>query len=70
MFLSIPFHFFCKPPMDCTTVYYFGYLFHWFRYLLCSAESQEVLDAELSARILQLINVTDNGLHSQVSQHE
>ncbi|XP_048325677.1 uncharacterized protein LOC107412822 isoform X3 [Ziziphus jujuba] len=31
----------------------------------CSAESQEVLDAELSARILQLINVTDNGLHSQ-----
>nr|XP_028954506.1 exportin-7-like [Malus domestica] len=31
----------------------------------CSAESQEVLDAELSARILQLINVTDSGLHSQ-----
>lgn len=29
-------------------------------------ESQEVLDAELSARVLQLINVTDNGLHSQV----
>ncbi|XP_050938096.1 uncharacterized protein LOC103488430 isoform X1 [Cucumis melo] len=31
----------------------------------CSVESQEVLDAELSARVLQLINVTDNGLHSQ-----
>jgi exportin-7 len=38
-------------------------------YLLCiscSVESQEVLDAELSARVLQLINVTDSGLHSQV----
>ncbi|KAL9369983.1 hypothetical protein Peur_041182 [Populus x canadensis] len=31
----------------------------------CSVESQEVLDAELSARVLQLINVTDSGLHSQ-----
>ncbi|XP_038886030.1 exportin-7 isoform X3 [Benincasa hispida] len=31
----------------------------------CSVESQEVLDAELSARVLQLINITDNGLHSQ-----
>ncbi|XP_021628258.1 exportin-7 isoform X4 [Manihot esculenta] len=31
----------------------------------CSTESQEVLDAELSARVLQLINVTDSGLHSQ-----
>ncbi|KAK6934030.1 hypothetical protein RJ641_036924, partial [Dillenia turbinata] len=31
----------------------------------CSAESQEVIDAELSARVLQLINVTDSGLHSQ-----
>ncbi|XVF24570.1 hypothetical protein REPUB_Repub13aG0139400 [Reevesia pubescens] len=31
----------------------------------CSMESQEVLDAELSARVLQLINVTDSGLHSQ-----
>ncbi|XP_024018068.1 exportin-7 isoform X3 [Morus notabilis] len=31
----------------------------------CSSESQEVLDAELSARVLQLINVTDSGLHSQ-----
>ncbi|GAB2238779.1 hypothetical protein Droror1_Dr00024692 [Drosera rotundifolia] len=30
-----------------------------------SAESQEVIDAELSARVLQLINVTDSGLHSQ-----
>ncbi|KAJ6428212.1 hypothetical protein OIU84_023601 [Salix udensis] len=34
----------------------------------CSVESQEVLDAELSARVLQLINVTDSGLHSQVYQ--
>lgn len=25
-----------------------------------------MLDAELSARVLQLINVTDTGLHSQV----
>ncbi|XP_030534539.1 exportin-7 isoform X1 [Rhodamnia argentea] len=31
----------------------------------CSMESQEVLDAELSARVLQLINVTDTGSHSQ-----
>ncbi|GAB4836168.1 hypothetical protein Ancab_001081 [Ancistrocladus abbreviatus] len=31
----------------------------------CSAESQEVIDAELSARVLQLIKVTDSGLHSQ-----
>ncbi|KAK4771663.1 hypothetical protein SAY87_032195 [Trapa incisa] len=31
----------------------------------CSMETQEVLDAELSARVLQLINVTDTGLHSQ-----
>lgn len=31
----------------------------------CSAESQEVFDAELSAHVLQLINVTDLGLHSQ-----
>ncbi|TYG64301.1 hypothetical protein ES288_D06G096500v1 [Gossypium darwinii] len=29
-------------------------------------ESQEVIDAELSARVLQLINVTDSGFHSQV----
>ncbi|KAL1094375.1 hypothetical protein V6Z11_D06G089900 [Gossypium hirsutum] len=28
-------------------------------------ESQEVIDAELSARVLQLINVTDSGFHSQ-----
>lgn len=31
----------------------------------CSTESQEVIDAELSARVLQLIKVTDGGLHSQ-----
>ncbi|XVF00108.1 hypothetical protein REPUB_Repub03eG0256800 [Reevesia pubescens] len=31
----------------------------------CSMESQEVLDAELSAHVLQLINVADSGLHSQ-----
>ncbi|XP_038711145.1 exportin-7 isoform X2 [Tripterygium wilfordii] len=31
----------------------------------CSVESQEMLDAELSARVLQLIRVTDSGLHSQ-----
>ncbi|GLT76401.1 hypothetical protein SLA2020_480630 [Shorea laevis] len=30
-----------------------------------SVEAQEVLDAELSARVFQLINVTDSGLHSQ-----
>lgn len=28
-------------------------------------ESQEVIDAELAARVLQLINVTDSGLHTQ-----
>ncbi|GLT74542.1 hypothetical protein SLA2020_463300 [Shorea laevis] len=31
----------------------------------CSVEAQEVLDAELSARVLQLINITDSGLHRQ-----
>ncbi|MED6204293.1 hypothetical protein PIB30_008113 [Stylosanthes scabra] len=31
----------------------------------CSVESQEVFDAEISARVLQLINVTDSGIHSQ-----
>ncbi|GMQ04649.1 hypothetical protein CsSME_00049996 [Camellia sinensis var. sinensis] len=31
-----------------------------------SAESYEIHDAELSARVLRLINVTDSGLHSQV----
>ncbi|KAJ4968827.1 hypothetical protein NE237_015528 [Protea cynaroides] len=31
----------------------------------CSVESQELFDAELAARVLQLINVTDSGLHSQ-----
>lgn len=30
-----------------------------------SGESQEVIDAELAARVLQLINVTDSGLHAQ-----
>lgn len=29
-----------------------------------------MLDAELSARVLQLINVTDSGLHSQVCDQE
>lgn len=33
---------------------------------VCSVESQEVLDAEIAARVLQLINVTDSGVHSQV----
>ncbi|RAL45197.1 hypothetical protein DM860_014607 [Cuscuta australis] len=31
----------------------------------CSAAVQEVIDAELSARVLRLVNVTDSGLHSQ-----
>ncbi|XXG52685.1 hypothetical protein AAC387_Pa03g0944 [Persea americana] len=31
----------------------------------CSAESQEIIDAELSARVFQLINVTDSGSHAQ-----
>ncbi|XP_078427480.1 ARM repeat superfamily protein isoform X2 [Wolffia australiana] len=30
-----------------------------------NAESQEFIDAELAARVLQLINVTDSGMHSQ-----
>ncbi|KAK1281191.1 hypothetical protein QJS04_geneDACA015059 [Acorus gramineus] len=30
-----------------------------------NSESQEVIDAELAARVLQLINVTDSGLHCQ-----
>jgi exportin-7 len=32
----------------------------------CSQESQELIDAELAARVLQLINVTDTGVHAQV----
>ncbi|XP_027114232.1 exportin-7 isoform X1 [Coffea eugenioides] len=31
----------------------------------CSSDSQEVIDAELSARVLRLVNVSDTGLHSQ-----
>uniref|UniRef100_A0A1D1Y733 Exportin-7 n=1 Tax=Anthurium amnicola TaxID=1678845 RepID=A0A1D1Y733_9ARAE len=31
----------------------------------CGTESQDLIDAELAARVLQLINVTDSGLHSQ-----
>ncbi|XP_057807952.1 uncharacterized protein LOC131022474 isoform X1 [Salvia miltiorrhiza] len=31
----------------------------------CSAESQEVIDAELAARVLRLVNVADSGLHNQ-----
>lgn len=31
----------------------------------CSVETQEVLDAELSARVLRLVNVMDSGLHRQ-----
>ncbi|XP_019159433.1 PREDICTED: exportin-7-like isoform X2 [Ipomoea nil] len=30
-----------------------------------STDSQEVIDAELSARVIRLVNVTDSGLHSQ-----
>lgn len=49
---------------------YYNFFIYGFTFFLCSAESQEVLDAELSARILQLINVTDSGVHSQVQQQE
>ncbi|GJN01164.1 hypothetical protein PR202_ga18408 [Eleusine coracana subsp. coracana] len=31
----------------------------------CSQESQELIDAELSARVLQLISMTNTGLHAQ-----
>uniref|UniRef100_A0A1J3GYT8 Exportin-7-A n=1 Tax=Noccaea caerulescens TaxID=107243 RepID=A0A1J3GYT8_NOCCA len=31
----------------------------------CSVETQEMLDAELSARVLRLVNVMDSGLHRQ-----
>jgi hypothetical protein len=37
-----------------------------FSILFCSQESQESIDAELSARVLQLISVTDTGAHTQV----
>ena len=33
----------------------------------CSQDSQELFDAELAARVLQLINITDTGVHAQVS---
>ena len=32
----------------------------------CSGESQEKIDAELSARVFQLVNATDSGLHHLV----
>jgi hypothetical protein len=32
----------------------------------CSQDSQELFDAELAARVLQLINITDTGVHAQV----
>lgn len=38
----------------------------WKLNIWCSVETQEVLDAELSARVLQLVNVMDSGLHTQV----
>ncbi|XP_062227825.1 uncharacterized protein LOC133926086 isoform X3 [Phragmites australis] len=31
----------------------------------CSQESQELIDAELSARVLQLMSITDMGVHTQ-----
>ncbi|KAM3330149.1 hypothetical protein ACQJBY_026878 [Aegilops geniculata] len=31
----------------------------------CSQDSQELFDAELAARVLQLINITDTGVHAQ-----
>ncbi|KAG0446691.1 hypothetical protein HPP92_028707 [Vanilla planifolia] len=31
----------------------------------CSMDSQELIDAELAARVFQLINVVDSGLHAQ-----
>lgn len=31
-----------------------------------SAESQEVIDAELAARVLRLVNVADSAAHSRV----
>ena len=42
----------------------FLFLFSFFLY--STESSQELIDAELAARVLQLINVTDSGLHSQV----
>ena len=36
----------------------------WFLYY--SGESHEVLDAEISACVLQLINITDTGVHNKV----
>lgn len=38
--------------------------------LFCSAESHELIDAELAARVLQLINITDSGIHHQVLPFE
>jgi hypothetical protein len=35
-------------------------------FTIYSSESQEVMDAELAARVLQLIKITDSGLHAQV----
>jgi exportin-7 len=37
----------------------------WFFIFFCSQDSQELFDAELAARVLQLINITDTGLHAQ-----
>lgn len=58
-------------------IFHFKFLFqHFFLkwlqlcVLLClshSVESQEVIDAELAARVLRLVNVADSGLHSQVN---
>ena len=48
---------------------YFVLLFLWmgFSFFFCSQESQELIDAELSARVLKLISMTDTGAHAQVS---
>jgi len=42
------------------------YILIYLLFLYSTESSQELIDAELAARVLQLINVTDSGLHSQV----
>jgi exportin-7 len=49
-------------------VYFVLLFFSWmgFSIFFCSQESQELIDAELSARVLKLISMTDTGAHAQV----
>jgi exportin-7 len=56
----------CVGYFPCIDIMFLITPFHERFFFSCSQESQELIDAELSARVLQLISMTDTGLHAQV----